>query len=424
MMESEISREIHLFEDELQGPTPRSVPPFLKEGSFSRRRSLALGLFLLTGTALVFLSLVPWVRQLGLYIIPLGYIRWGGLACILLSGAAFSLRGILPGPFEYVIRGLPVSVRVLNVTKSPTAMVNGEPAFYSFQVEGETIHPETGEQYQTEISSEEFSATWKDHYSTRLKVGDLVTGVYLPSRFEKTLKLYGFLGLSEQASLIQKTPLLRKKECWRIGWVGACCLGLLGSLLWSLYALERFQPLDFRYQQAAFPCIAGGLLVAFLFVWATWREYKRRMSEMRERNAKAAAEGGALEVGSEGMWGRVGFYGWGMKGVLFLGATLLGATVTLGLCFSVNALLDSSEPTYLSTEVTGRLIERHGFLARFYHIEYLVPGTHETETFSTSPQVLSDFRADRCLLHVYEGRLGWPWVKYITPLERTKSIGI
>jgi len=213
-------------------------------------------------------------------------------------------------------------------------------------------------------------------------------------------------------------------KLWKTAMGGAACLGLFVALCWSLYALERFEPMDFQYQKATGPCVAGGLVAVGLVLGSTWREHRIRARELRARNEAAAVDGGPMETGSEGVWGTGGFYGWGLKAALCLGAPLLGAVVTLGLCFTANALLDSSQPTYVPTEITGRLVERHSFLARFYKIEYLVPGSHKAETFNTSPQILSDFHADKCLLHVYEGRLGWPWVKDLTPLERGASIGI
>ena len=74
---------------ELVGPPPRELPESFNQGRLALQRRRLFWSCLAAGTACFTLAPLPFVKTLSLYILPLGYLMWIGLAIFVLGLVAY-----------------------------------------------------------------------------------------------------------------------------------------------------------------------------------------------------------------------------------------------------------------------------------------------------------------------------------------------
>lgn len=67
----------------------------------------------------------------------------------------------------------------------------------------------------------------------------------------------------------------RSKDCWSTGWLGACCLCVLGQAAKS--PLERLEPLQYVRLISALVLLTGGGIFVVLFAWMMLRAGRRKV---------------------------------------------------------------------------------------------------------------------------------------------------
>jgi hypothetical protein len=193
-----------------------------------------------------------------------------------------------------------------------------------------------------------------------------------------------------------------------------------GVLIWNVYAISKYSPLEITFSVAAIPVSLGGLILGGgLIAWLASRQARSRR-DLAERNEKALAAGEAveLEAPKRGLFGSHGLI---MSIVIGFGALMLGGGIVLCWCFTANALLDNSKPEFRPVEIVEFWSTTHSFLFREYEIEYRFPGEQKTRKLLSTPAEMRQFRMRLGLAEVHAGRFGWPWVKDIAPIRRMQS---
>ena len=113
------------FEPEFTGQAPRPVPDRLSERPYARsRRTVSLALVAVAAACLL-LSRAPGIDVLARYVLPLAYLTWISGGTLALAAASYLPLALRRGPFRYVIEGVPLAVRILDVVKTPTAGTAG-----------------------------------------------------------------------------------------------------------------------------------------------------------------------------------------------------------------------------------------------------------------------------------------------------------
>jgi hypothetical protein len=403
----------YAFEPEFTGHPPRPIPDRLAEGPYARRQRATAVVLAIVGVACLLLSRAPGVDVLARYVLPFGYLDWIGLAALVISAVGYVHLAWRMGSFRYVRDGLPLAVRVVDVVKMPTAIVNGTPTAHAFVAAVVFRHPETGAPMQAHVKSNEFSSSGKDAYDTPFKVGDDVTAVYLPNRLEKTLRLYPFLELSPDVNLRPPSAVRTPDSPWKLALLVAAIPAIFVVLFANVYAYGRYQPVEFDRRRAVVPLAVGGVLLGGALFAGLYLGHRAEQRRIRERAIQAAATGKAIETGMPFLGH--GLHGWVLRVVVAAGAPLVGAVTALCWCFMANAWLDRSPARPVPATIVGMTMTTHAFLFREYELEYALDGSSEKQKLLTTPEHLLGFHDQRAVAHVREGRLGWPWVETLTP---------
>ena len=400
----------YAFEPELQGPAPRAVAEVLRRGPYAaKRRDAPRKLFACAAVALL-LDFVPGVDTLGLYFLPLAYLTWIGFGALALAPLVWLDSRLRPGRLRYASHGVPLVVRIVDLVMGPSLVVNGTPTQYAFTACVAFRHPETDVLATVQLRSEGFPTSQRGDYDTPFRVGDYVTALYLPGRFEKSLNLYAFLGLSPTACLRRRatTPA----STWRIALGTLAVAALVLALFANVYAFGRYQPLDFDAQQVTVPAVLGAVFIGGTGLLAIWLQRRREQRRLRERNA-CAAPGEAVEI--DVPFGGSGVHGWMVRILLPVGIPLLGAVTAVAWAWLANAWLDASPPRPQPARVTEMTMTTHALILREYTLTYALDGSEETQTLLSTPEQLMRFEGERAVAQVRAGRFGWPWVEAVLP---------
>ncbi len=407
------------FEDELRGPAPRPRTPGLALGRYATGRRRAVSGLLIAAALCTTLGLLPFVQLCGLYILPLAYISWIGIALGALGIWSFVAHRVRKGPYRYVEEGIPIVARIRGLVLRPTAIVNGQPTTHRFFALIEFRDPESGEPRFAEVASADIGAASKDKLTTTYRVGDDATAIYLPGDPGGTLKLYGFLDLKPGLGLI---PRDAEPEAGggllRLAAILAAAAAFFGVLFWNVYALARYGPIDFDLSRLGWPFGAGAVALGGGMIASMARGARRTRANREARNALALARGEPVEVGTGKRPGWFGDHGIGHDLIILAGCILLGGATTIAWYLSANALLDRSPPRYRPTQVDRLVMVTHSFLLREYKIQYHfldgAPGKHDL--FST-PTEMAGLGGHPTVAEVHAGAFGVPWVKAILPVE-------
>lgn len=406
------------FEPELLGDAPREVPPESKHGPFAKKRLAAILGVLTAASLCVGSSRFSLMREWGQYFLPLAWLFWIGLGLVAIAAIMGISNKLSKGPFRYVEEGIPLVGRILALVKRPALIVNGAPSQYDIITVVDYRDPATNELKVAELKSPPFSAAMKDKYGTSFRVGDYVTLAYFPGKFEKTVQVYGYLGLRDNEGLIRvDDPDAGRVNLWKIPLTVLAVAAIFGVLGWNLYAFGRFFPVDFEVAQGAWPMGIGGLVLGSALIGFILWEGRRGRANIEKRNALAVQEGNVVEADFGTFQG--GLHGWIMGIVLIAGSLLLGGATFLCWCFTWNALADNSPPQMKPVQINDMIMTTHNFIFREYTLEYTLEGAKEKQKLMTSPAHLRDLilaGGQNGMAEIHAGRLGWPWVKTVHPV--------
>ncbi len=405
------------FEPELLGPTPRPIPDELRSGPYGRGRRR--GLYALGWVVcLCLLSANYWLfKELGKYILPFAYLWWIGWGAAAIWVVAFLRSRFSLGPYRYVRDGIPAVARILEIVKAPSVIVNGTPSQHAYNAVIELRRAGFDEPVVGRVKSFDF-ATWrKDVYRTTYRVGDYVTAVYLPKEFEKTLQLYGFLGLRPDIGVVYgRSPGNARRGLWEIPLsIGIICL-FIGGLIGMLYVFQRMSPVDFDVWNVAWPMAIGAIAVSAIAAVATVFVRRSEAGKLERRNLEALESGDAIELEAPPVLNLSGPKGWFLMLVLAAGVLALGAALGASVAFAVNAWGDESPHDQQIVEIEGLYSETHSGIFRQYFAKYFLPDSKKTENFYTSPEALERITTNIGMMETRGGRLGWPWVYAIHPV--------
>jgi hypothetical protein len=405
------------FEEELVGEPPRAIPSELYQGRFARKKRLAFWGFFFAGVISLVCGPMPIVRTWGLYFVPLEYLSWIGLGCILIVTLGRFCERWFRGPFRYVEEGVPTVARIRELALVPAAYMHGQPTSYRFTAAIEHRDPTNDELVVTQTSSNDFMSGSKDSLTTSFRVGDYVTAIYLPSNPSKSLRLYGFLDLRPNLGLVSRqgdrpVSLLQ---------LLAAILGIFaffGALCWNIYAWGCYTPVELNFANfvpafAVGAVLLGGGMLGFL-AWAAARNRKKQEA----RNQEAADTGAALEVPASRKPGWFGGHGMILGMILVAGSLLLGGMTAVCWALTANAFLDNSPAKYRPAIIKEMVVITHDFIFREYEIKYeFLDGDKSSHTLLSTPDHMREFGARLALAEVHEGWFGWPWIRTLKPLR-------
>ncbi|HEY3322149.1 MAG TPA: hypothetical protein VGP72_16910 [Planctomycetota bacterium] len=400
------------FEEELRSRPPRVVPAELSKGRFGTKRRRAVWAAMAVGLLCLAFAQIPVIHYWALFLLPLDYLSWIGLACVAIGAVAFIQNRVARGPYRYVEDGIPIVARICELTLTPTLIMDGQPSTYRFAATIQYRDPRSGQIAIAQTMSEEFSSDAKDSLTTSFRVGDHVTAVYLEPDLAATLRLYGFLDLRPNLGLIS-----RKQEC--PGGVLQLCAGIAGIfalffiLAWNVYAFSAYQPLAMPVSHSVIAFVIGAALLGGALLGFFAYSYLSARRELAKRNAEAQTTGEALLIEPAGRR-FFGYHGKFMSAVILAGSLLLGGITFLCWTYSANALLDSSPPKYQPVTIDKMVQVTHSFLFREYKIEYRT-ADGEKHTLLSSPKYMVFLRRGPATAEVHRGRFGWPWVRIILP---------
>lgn len=403
------------FELELADQPPRTIPAELHQGRYVRgRRKSAWGL-LLAGSLCFACSLLPVVHFWALFVLPLKYLSWIGLAGAVMGVGGLVSARVRRGPFRYVTEGVPLVVRIRELSVAPTVIINGQPSAFRFVAGIEYRDPETGQVLIATTHSHDVSAEAKEQLTTSYRVGDYATAVYLRSDPAKTLRLYGFLDLRPGLGLVRRDGSQESGLLQTLLLVVAL-FAFFGVLGWNVYAYGRYAPLELKFRQGVWPVSIGAVLLGGGLLGGLAYSSARARRQRERRNEQARASGQAWEV-SPPKQGWFGVHGLLMGLVLVAGALLLGGATMLCWCFTINALADHSQPELRPVRIQQMIMTTHSFLFREYTIEYQMLDAKQKHKLLSTPQEMSQFNTEWGVAEVHTGRLGWPWVRRILPVK-------
>lgn len=328
----------------------------------------------------------------------------GGIAA--LSGLGILLRWLGLTRHRYIRNGIPVVARVVELVKTPVMIVSGEATHYAFTAMVEYRDPQTNELVHRQLMSPHFGSRNRDEFTTSFKIGDYVTVVYLPGKYPKSLQLFAFLDLVPGLGVVRRPTSGRARVLWRAPLMTVAVFGIFAILLWNIYAFDCLHPIAFDYRKSIAPIFAGGTSLTALFVGGAWISHRRDQRRTAEGNARAIAQGDAVELGPASFWGQRGLYGFVIKALAIPGMFLIGGLTTLCWCFTANSLFDKSPAVLKAVEIDG--IKGRKVTFRF-------PGAAEAhQVFAIRGKPL-DFPDKKAIAVMHEGRLGWAWVKELRP---------
>jgi hypothetical protein len=380
------------FEPEFLPPAPRPIPATLRKGPYARRFRRLIVTMLCMGLVCLACARLSLVRELANYILPLAYLHWVAYGLFAIAAIGI-IRYLATGnQFRYVRDGVPLVVRVLC---RKYEILQGQSPHFRFLAGVDCLDPETGALTRTWMRSDAFPSRSADlsRYQPPYEVGDYVTAVYLPGKFQKTACIYSLMGLNPSVGGILKDgrpwwPGLSTFAvlCILIGFVG-----LFALLVVFIYAVHFFEPIEmgaWDFWKWSLPAgLLMGALGGFGLFWLNRRNQRRSGISNRKRLLLA------------------GFCG------IVLGFAAGVTKVTF-----VNAALDSSPARYRDVEIVNVWRTTHHFIVRIYEIEYAELGSGRKAKCPARPEYINEFQMGVGVLDVRTGFLGVPWVRQIYPV--------
>jgi hypothetical protein len=379
------------FGEEFDSAPPRPIPPRLKQGSYTRQWRQRAWASLTAAAACYFFSLDRFTQELSYYVLALGYLGWAGTAILAFLSAAALHRLLTGGRFSYVRNGIPVVARVLESTVHLKG--NQRAQSFGFATLVEYRHPETGQWTRQWTRTHPVDSAAKvSRYSTSVRAGDYVTVVACPGKFEKSLALYGYLGLDPDQDFIRKDGRpVEAPPTWVVLGVMLLVAALMGAAVLFLYAIEFLVPEGGSFTLAGI--VAGAGVVAGGLAGAVLRR-RKSASPAEEDRGRGRRRLKRLGVGS-----------------------FFGAFAGLLVAVSLNAGLDRSPPSFRDIEVVKFWQETwYPLFVRQYQIEYVEKDGGKRKKISARLETMRSFSLGLGVIEVGKGWLGMEWVRGIHPL--------
>jgi hypothetical protein len=397
------------FEPELHGPAPRPLPDALSRGPHpAQRRRGAIGLAMFGGFCLL-VSGIPLVRTAGLYFLPLAWASWIGIGSLALAAVSWADLSLRAGRARWVRDGSPLVAQVLELVKAPSAIVNGNPAQGRFTATVAFEHPETAAAAVAHLQSDDFSWDAREQYDTPFRVGDYVTALFFPGQFDKSLRLYAFLGLRAEHEL--RRDRAKPSSPWVVVALLFGLATLFTGLVGGCIAYGLYEPIDFDYGRAAVPIAVGAIGLGGALLAALWLMHRAQVRKSAEYNRRAIESGAAIELTTPFLGS--GAHGWIVGTAVVLGAPLVGGVLTLCWLFFANAWLDESEPSSEPARIENLVMTTHGLVFREYQIEYELSASGARGKLLSTPEHMATLASPDAVALVRAGALGWPWVESI-----------
>lgn len=370
-----------------QQEPPRPMPAFARRSRYTIGRHTAVWSCLTIAAACWVTAPLPFVQTMSWYLLPLGYLSWCGAGMAVIAGLYWFRNATTWGLLDYVHRGDPLVGRVQDV--GVHAEGTQEAPLGRFMAAVEFVHPESNE-LQTSIipAPDTFGLGDASKMSSGLKPGDYVSLVALPGEFDKSLRIYGWLGIDPDRDFITKNgkPLASVSPLGVLLIVFGVMLAFW-LLLSFVYVLEAYQPLDGRWQ----PYAIGIGLAAIPFVI---------LSQFGvDRNAPSK---------------------WPMLGRR-LGASLLGVFGGFMLGFPavgfLNGYFDRSPRELEPVRIVQQWQTTWNFVIRNYELEYQPYPNGKTTKKTVPVETLSQFEAnDLGVIDIGAGMLGMRWIRSFHPI--------
>lgn len=348
---------------ELQAGPPRPIPEELRKGFFERRSQALVLYFLFLGAALFAASLLARGTTLGAYFLGTPYLAIAAGVAFALGAAVFVVQRVSPGAYRYVTEGFAVACRVLDARITVAAVHNGSPVSWRYECLVELRHPEAGQLVTAPVRSPDFGERTKRLLARPIRIGEYLTAVSLPGKFEKTLTLYGFLRLNPDVDFLREAGAGAPKPpaLWALlgtlATVGLIAMGTAGvNLGLILPSMEALAP-----RAALLAAVPAFLLGAAVSVLMLVRNARRKRKALEAFNEAARREGHAVEVEYRGR-------AWDKPLVVLAGGFFAVFLAVVGFG-GVNAALDRSAPRY-EVVYTGEGVSTrtYAFLFRSYEL--------------------------------------------------------
>jgi hypothetical protein len=391
------------FEEEWLTPAPRSFDKKAFQGTYELDQKLKVGFSLITGAMFIGASFLPGIQNASLYLPVLSWLMGLGVAFVLLGAIIQWKSGGVTGPYQYLRDGVPMLVRIRRMQTIRDG--SGENDRFRYKILFDYPDPLTGELILWSSDSKEMNNETFQETELSYRVGEYVTAVYLPEAKDSTLTLYGLLGLRKDLGLINRVE--RSPRFATEAKLGCAIIwGIVGILLWGVFVVFRYWPIEIDWVGLSPWFFGGGLGLGLpLQVWQ-YLSQRRRISRERESAAslgkdlpKRSAAGSLV-----GLPFTVVLYG------------LLGSVVGL----TCNALLDRSKGDRKEI-VIDRLYERVDKILIFpmlrdYRIEYHFVDEARHRWHLSTPEEMKILKQGSATAIVREGQQGWPWVDRIVPV--------
>jgi energy-converting hydrogenase Eha subunit C len=393
--------------EELEGSAPRLIPDSVKNGPLvTSNRNLAIVYFTI-GLVAVILSPLPITKTISLYLLPLQYLFWIGMVIILIAARIYLSNNKYKKACQYIEEGDASFAKILNLVKIPTATQNDQPITYALLVHIHMIHPETKDLCIMKIAG----AIHNDR-DTRFRVGDAIPVVWMPGNFEKTVQIYDFLESTKETSLKHKSSTKPQAPLWEQIALIVILILFFTSLIWDIYTLKKYAPIDIdEFDIAKWPFIIGGvvgLAGLLLFHFIRTRERKR----LEENNILARESGQSIElVVQQSFLGQLF-----LRVLCIAGIILIAGIGSYSLTITANAMLDKSPSRKIVVEIKEMTQTTHSFIFREYNMEFRRINDKENISFVSSPDHMNQFSGPMGKAVIRAGRFGWPWVENIEPI--------
>jgi hypothetical protein len=161
------------FEEELLGQPPRPIPYLLREGRYARQQRRLSWSFFLSRRPLSSLLAVAHRANLGSVPLPLQYLHWIGLGCVVVAAVAVVRNWRQSGPYRYVVEGVPLVARLRELVLEPGRIVNSQPVGHRFNAIIEYKDPPTGVSIRAPQSSVRFRNRALSSFSDRCRSQEL-----------------------------------------------------------------------------------------------------------------------------------------------------------------------------------------------------------------------------------------------------------
>lgn len=374
------------FEPELTGPPPRPLPDSLNEGPYATQFRANMLRGFAFGSMCLLLNQIPGVETLAYYFLPLAYLNLIGLTSIGLAAISAIYHALRLGPFRYVQNGVPLVARIASLSIATAPMTRGTGSVHKAGVAYR--HPHTGALTHSVVTSRHFPVLAANEHVPPFKVGDYATAVYLPRRsVEKSLQLYAFLDLSPQVNT-DSVPVAESSRRTVMAIFALASVALV--LLAGLYALERYEPLDFELQNVVPLASGGSLLAVALFYFLVYRRQRRPPKRFH-----------TVVVGST--------------------VALVGGFLGVAGGFMANVWLDRSPAELRPARILSYSETTYEYVLRAYYIHYQIAGSPDGRSLITTLAHIRRFRNLRAVVRIRRGAFGWPWVESVDPAVLDES---